>query len=59
MFSVGDYVQPRIGGQKLKVVEVNDDQIVVVPASNEQGEKVTIKAADVTLYREEGNFGAC
>lgn len=59
MFSVGDYVQPRIGGQKLKVVEVNDDQIVAVPASNEQGEKITIKAADVTLYREEGNFGVC
>ena len=59
MFSVGDYVQPRIGGQKLKVVEVNNDQIVAVPASNEQGEKVTIKAADVTLYKEEGNFGVC
>ncbi|POU03819.1 hypothetical protein LMA04_17010 [Pseudescherichia vulneris] len=59
MFSVGDYVQPRIGGQKLKVVEVNEDQIVAVPASNEQGEKVTIKAADVTLYKEEGNFGVC
>jgi hypothetical protein len=59
MFSVGDYVQPRIGGRKLKVVEVNDDQIVAVPASNEQGEKVTIKAADVTLYKEEGNFGVC
>jgi len=59
MFSVGDYVQPRIGGQKLKVVEVNDNQIVAVPASNEQGEKVTIKAADVTLYKEEGNFGVC
>ena len=59
MFSVGDYVQPRIGCQKLKVVEVNDDQIVAVPASNEQGEKVTIKAADVTLYKEEGNFGVC
>ncbi len=59
MFSVGDYVQPRIGGQKLKVVEVNDDQIVAVPASNEQGEKITIKAADVTLYKEEGNFGVC
>lgn len=59
MFLVGDYVQPRIGGQKLKVIEVNDDQIVAVPASNEQGEKVTIKAADVTLYKEEGNFGVC
>lgn len=59
MFSVGDYVQPRIGGQKLKVVEVNEDQIVAVPASNEQGEKVTIKAADVALYKEEGNFGVC
>ncbi|MFO3905207.1 hypothetical protein AAHD62_11870 [Enterobacter hormaechei] len=59
MFSVGDYVQPRMGGPKLKVIEVHEDQVVVVQASNEQGEKFTLKAADVTLYKEEGDFGVC
>lgn len=38
MFSVGDYVQPRQGGPKLKVLEVNGENIVAVQASNEQGE---------------------
>ena len=44
MFSVGDYVQPRQGGPKLKVLEVNGENIVAVQASDEQGEK----------YRESG-----
>jgi uncharacterized protein YodC (DUF2158 family) len=59
MFSVGDYVQPRKGGPKLKVLEVNGESIVAVQASNEQGEKFTLKAADVTLYTEDGDFGVC
>ena len=29
MFSVGDYVQPRKGGPKLKVLEVNGESVVV------------------------------
>lgn len=59
MFSVGDFVQPRMGGPKLKVVEVHDDQIVVVQASQEQGETFTVKAVDVTAYQEDGDFGVC
>ena len=59
MFSVGDLVQPRMGGPKLKVVEVKDEQIVAVQASNESGEKYTLKVADVTRYSEEGDFGVC
>ncbi|AUU86680.1 hypothetical protein MXF13_15045 [Leclercia adecarboxylata] len=59
MFSVGDLVQPRMGGPKLKVIEVHEDQIVAVQASNEQGEKFTLKAADVALYKEDGDFGVC
>ena len=59
MFSVGDYVQPRQGDPKLKVLEVNGDSIVAVQASNEQGEKYTLKAADVALYTEDGDFGVC
>lgn len=59
MFSTGDIVQPRIGGPKLKIIEINDDQIVAVPASDERGEKVTLKAADVVIYTEDGDFGVC
>jgi len=59
MFSVGDYVQPRKGGPKLRVLEVNGDSVVAVQASNEQGEKFTLKAADLALYTEEGDFGVC
>ena len=59
MFSVGDYVQPRQGGPKLKVLEVNGDSIVAVQTSNEQSEKYTLKAADVALYTEDGDFGVC
>ncbi|ECE0403204.1 TPA: hypothetical protein LC219_002587 [Salmonella enterica subsp. enterica serovar Teltow] len=59
MFTPGDIVQPRMGGPKLKVIEVNEDHIVAVQASNEQGEKLILKAADVTPYCEEGDFGVC
>lgn len=30
MFTPGDFVQPRMGGPKLKVIEVNEDHIVPV-----------------------------
>lgn len=59
MFVVGDIVQPRIGGPKLKVLEVHDDQIIAVPTHDEQAEKLTLKADDVELYKEEGDFGVC
>ena len=59
MFSVGDYVQPRNGGPKLKVIEVEGESIVAVQASNEQGEKYTLKASDLALYTEDGDFGVC
>lgn len=59
MFAPGDIVQPRMGGPKLKVIEVNEDQIVAVQVGNEQSEKLTLKAADVTLYSEDGDFGLC
>ncbi len=37
MFSVGDLVQPRMGGPKLKVVEVHEDQIVAVTGQQRRG----------------------
>ena len=59
MFSVGDYVQPRKGGPKLKVLEVNGESVVAVQASSEQGEKYTLKAAELAPYTEDGDFGVC
>ncbi|MEA5195870.1 hypothetical protein [Enterobacter roggenkampii] len=59
MFSVGYYVQPRKGGPKLKVLEVNGESVVAVQASNEQGEKYTLKAAELAPYTEDGDFGVC
>ncbi|VEA33577.1 Uncharacterised protein [Salmonella enterica subsp. enterica] len=38
MFTPGDIVQPRMGGPKLKVIEVNEDHIVAVQVGNEPGE---------------------
>ncbi len=59
MFAIDDVVQPRTGGPKLVVLEVNDDHIVAVPAHDQNAEKVTLKAADVSLYKEDGDFGVC
>lgn len=59
MFQPGDIVQPRTGGPKLKVLEVHDDQIVAVAADDASAEKITLKSADVTAYKEEGDFGVC
>ena len=59
MFAVGDYVQPRQGGPKLKVLDVKGDSIVAVQASNEEGGKFTLEAAEGGLDSEEGDFGVC
>lgn len=59
MFAIGDVVQPRVGGPKLVVLEVHEDQIVAVPAHDQEAEKLTLKTADVSLYKEDGDFGVC
>ena len=59
MFSVGDLEQPRAGGPKLKVIEVQGEDLVVVQAAQEQGERYTLKSDEVTRYQEEGDFGVC
>ncbi len=59
MFSVGDLVQPRAGGPKLKVIEVQGEDLVVVQAAQEQGARYTLKSDEVTRYQEEGDFGVC
>ncbi|HEY2451729.1 MAG TPA: hypothetical protein VGI71_03730 [Scandinavium sp.] len=59
MYSVGDLVQPQMGGPKMKIIEIHGDQIVAVAENDEQGQKYTLKAVDVAPYQEEGDFGVC
>ena len=41
MFSVGDYVQPRQGGPKLKVLEVNGENIVACRPAMSRARNIT------------------
>lgn len=59
MFKVGDLVQPKKGGPKFEVLDVQEDEVICTPANILSGEKVTLKASEVTLYEEEGDFGVC
>lgn len=59
MYSVGDLVQPKMGGPKMKIIEVHGDQIVAVAAADEQGKKYTLKEVEVAPYHEDGDFGVC
>lgn len=59
MYSVGDLVQPKMGGPKMKIIEVHGDQIVAVAAADEQGQKYTLKEVEVAPYHEDGDFGVC
>lgn len=59
MYSIGDLVQPKMGGPKMKIIDIHGDQIVAVVANDEQGQKYTLKAVDVAPYQEDGDFGVC
>ncbi|VEB95702.1 Uncharacterised protein [Cedecea lapagei] len=59
MFKPGDVIQPKQGGPKLQVVEVQGEDLICVPASTLGADKLTLKADSVSLYKEEGDFGVC
>jgi len=59
MFKLGDVVQPKQGGPKLQVVEVQGEDLICVPAATLGAEQLTLKADSVSLYQEEGDFGVC
>lgn len=59
MFEAGDLVQPKKGGPKMEVIDVQGDELICAPANLLSGEKVTLKVAEVTLYKEDGDFGVC
>lgn len=59
MYSVGDLVQPKQGGPKMEVIEVDEERVITVAAGDKQGKKYTLKPEELTPYREEGDFGVC
>lgn len=59
MFKPGDLVQPKKGGPKMEVLDVQGDEVVCAPANILSGEKITLKASELALYKEEGDFGVC
>lgn len=59
MFKPGDLVQPKKGGPKMEVLDVQGDEVICAPANLLSGEKITMKASEVALYKEEGDFGVC
>ncbi|EYI33624.1 hypothetical protein SEEH1576_18804 [Salmonella enterica subsp. enterica serovar Heidelberg str. 41576] len=56
MFTPGDIVQPRMGGPKLKVIEVNEDHIVAVQVGNETGEKIDPQSGRCHPLLRRGRF---
>ncbi|HEY1845640.1 MAG TPA: hypothetical protein VGH05_12405 [Buttiauxella sp.] len=59
MFKAGDLVQAKKGGPKMEVIDVQGDEVICAPANPLTGERVTLKASEVALYTEEGDFGVC
>ncbi|MGB7800832.1 hypothetical protein [Buttiauxella sp.] len=59
MFKVGDLVQPKKGGPKYEVLDIQGDMLFCTPRNILSGEKVTLKAEDVVLYKEDDDFGVC
>ncbi|MCT4702874.1 hypothetical protein MUA02_13525 [Enterobacteriaceae bacterium H20N1] len=59
MFKAGDLVQPKKGGPKMEVLDVQGDEVICAPSNILSGETVTLKASEVTLYKEDGDFGVC
>lgn len=59
MFKAGDLVQPKKGGPKMEVLDVQGDEVICAPANILSGENVRLKASEVVLYQEEGDFGVC
>lgn len=57
VFKVGDLVQPKKGGPKYEILDVQGELLFCTPRSILTGETVTLKAEDVTLYKEDGDFG--
>jgi uncharacterized protein YodC (DUF2158 family) len=59
VFKAGDLVQPKKGGPKYEVLDVQGELLFCTPRSILTGETVTLKAEDVALYKEDGDFGVC
>jgi uncharacterized protein YodC (DUF2158 family) len=59
MFKPQDIVQSKTGGPKLVVQRVEGDTLWCTRQDDFGATEIEIKAATVSLYHEEGDFGVC
>ena len=59
MFNVDDFVQSKTGGPKMQVVRVEDELLYCVRIDDAHKKELSVPAASVNLYHEEGDFGVC
>ncbi|WP_025244892.1 DUF2158 domain-containing protein [Candidatus Sodalis pierantonius] len=58
-FETGDIVQPKKGGPAMSVVKIEDGLVYGgMMDFGEENSKV-FRAEELTLYKEEGDFGVC
>lgn len=59
MFKLGDIVQSKTGGPRMRVLNVEHDRLYCARIDDPIEKEVEISVDSVSLYREEGNFGVC
>lgn len=58
-FNSGDVVQPVKGGPVLRVVKVEDGRVFCEPKNAPAAQPLTFSPQELSLYKEEGDFGVC
>ncbi len=58
-FAIGDTVQPINGGPVMKVVKVTKDAVYCALKDNALESAKPFKPQELSLYKEDGDFGVC
>ncbi|MBT9430974.1 hypothetical protein JZM24_00100 [Candidatus Sodalis endolongispinus] len=58
-FATGDIVQPTKGGPAMSVVKVENDLVYCEMMDPGEEKSKAFKPQELTLYKEEGDFGVC
>jgi hypothetical protein len=59
MFKPQDVVQSKTGGPKMLVTAVEGNTLLCVRADDSEKKEISVPAASVNLYHEDGDFGVC
>lgn len=58
-FGTGDIVQPIKGGPAMSVVKVESGLVYCEIMASGEDKSKAFKPEELTLYKEEGDFGVC